>query len=324
MDVTKQFHVKAYSSDEHTYFDLIHSFPCLELTPTPVSGDALLHLEMVDFGPFVISKRKNSVFTIEHIVFNRNTVAIQFPAADDDALTRYQALPGAEQHCAFQLAGARVQWLIPENLWMYQIQIDQRWMEKALGQQAFRDYHELCRASSRKAYDVGVLAVVSEQLETMVNMGFQAQRNGQTFHESQLITMVSDIVMPCIMSDMSDMKISTRHKILSKALSYVQDHHGQAIRLEDLARFASTSVRNLQIVFKQEIGVSPTRYIQQYRLHRFRHALTRANSVSEAAYQSGFKHLGRLTEMYAKVFSKTPSAHLQTLPTQALEIGSSL
>ena len=265
---------------------------------------------MVDFGPFVISKRKNSVFTIEHIVFNRNTVAIQFPAADDDALTRYQALPGAQQHCAFQLAGARVQWLIPENLWMYQIQIDQRWMEKALGQQAFRDYHELCRASSRKAYDVGVLAVVSEQLET--------------FHESQLITMVSDIVMPCIMSDMSDMKISTRHKILSKALSYVQDHHGQAIRLEDLARFASTSVRNLQIVFKQEIGVSPTRYIQQYRLHRFRHALTRANSVSEAAYQSGFKHLGRLTEMYAKVFSKTPSAHLQTLPTQALEIGSSL
>lgn len=324
MDVTKHFHVKAHSSSQYTYFDLIQSFPCLELIPTPVVGDSILHMVLVDFGPFVISKRKNSVSTIEQITFNANTVAIQLPAASQDELKRYQALPGADEHCAFQPAGAQVQWLIPENLWLYQIQIDQRWMERVLGKQALKDYQELCRAASRKAYDTCVLATVSERLEIALQMGMQAQKNQQTFQQSQLMSMLSDILMPCIMSDIADVKVSTRHKILSKALSYIQDNHGQVIRLEELANFASTSVRNLQIVFKQELGVSPTRYIQQYRLHRFRHALTQANSVSEAAYQSGFKHLGRLTEMYAKVFAKTPSAHLQALPTQAIEIGASL
>jgi transcriptional regulator GlxA family with amidase domain len=76
------------------------------------------------------------------------------------------------------------------------------------------------------------------------------------------------------------------------------------------AQAASTSVRNLQIVFKQELGITPIAYIQQFRLHRFRHRLSDAQSVTEAAYASGFKHLGRLTERYARVFNHTPSLHL--------------
>ncbi len=117
------------------------------------------------------------------------------------------------------------------------------------------------------------------------------------------------------------MKPSTRQKILSKALDYIRLNFSNAIRLSDLANASATSVRNLQIVFKQELNVSPSRYIQQFRLHRFRHSLAKSNSVTEAAHNSGFKHLGRLTEQYAKVFDKYPSADLQMGTNTTLAYG---
>jgi len=49
--------------------------------------------------------------------------------------------------------------------------------------------------------------------------------------------------------------------------------------------------------------------------------LAMATSVTEAAYASGFKHLGRLTERYAQVFNHKPSSQLSSEPVQPLELG---
>jgi len=123
------------------------------------------------------------------------------------------------------------------------------------------------------------------------------------------------------MSDIGDDKTTTRQKILGKALDCVHKQFALPLSLETLAQASSTSVRNLQIVFKQELGISPGSYIQQFRLHRFRHFLADASSVTEAAYAAGFKHLGRLTERYARVFKSNPSSHLSQTVRDRFDLG---
>jgi len=177
---------------------------------------------------------------------------------------------------------------------------------------------------SRKAYDASILFTVAAATQHAIDVARASEESSVPLSATHVGNLITDILLPCIMSDLEDMKASTRQKILSKALDYIRDNHAKPIRLTGLADFVATSVRNLQMIFKQELGISPSRYIQQFRLHRFRHRLVSCSSVTEAAYNSGFKHLGRMTEQYAKVFSKYPSEDLLVDSDFQLDVGDSL
>jgi AraC-like DNA-binding protein len=310
MDVNNQVVIKVFEGAGLSYFDLAQSLSCIEMTSTPLFGDALIELDVVDFGPLLIAKRINSCSSIEELKFGSSTLAFQLPIADEAAIKQYLNLPGGERYSPFQPCGAKSQWLIPANTSMYQVQVDARWLKHVLGAQALKDYTELYKTASRKAYDPTVLFAAATATEHALNVAKKSEALALPISNSYLEGLVTDILLPCIMSDLEDVKASTRQKILSKALGYINTHHVKPIRLNELAEFVSTSVRNLQMVFKQELGISPSKYIHQFRLHRFRLHLVNSSSVTEAAYMSGFKHLGRLTEQYAKVFSTYPSDDL--------------
>jgi len=321
MDVNNQVVIKTYQGQGLSYFDLIQSFSCIEMTSTPLTGDALIDIDVVDFGPLLIIKRENNRSSIDEIKFGKYTLACQIPMPDPEAIRDFLNLPGGDRYNPFQLVGATTQWLVPEHTPTYHIQADARWLKTVLGAQALKDYSELCKVDSRKAYDASVLFTVAAAVQHAVEVAKESTQSQVPISASHLNSLATDIWLPCIMSDLEEVRASTRQKILSKALDYIREHHSNPIRLTDLAGFVSTSVRNLQIVFKQELGVSPSRYIQQFRLHRFRHRLASSSSVSEAAYNSGFKHLGRLTEQYARVFSNYPSEDLLIASDFKLELG---
>jgi AraC-like DNA-binding protein len=321
MDVNNQVVIKTYERKDLSYFDLIQSLTCIEMTSTPLSGDALIEADVVDFGPLLINKRSNTCSSIEEIQFGRHTIGFQLPVADSGAVLDFLNLPGGDHNNPFQPEGGFAQWFISEQTPTYHVQVDARWLKKVLGSQAVKDYSELCKVSSRKAYDAEVLLVVAGAVQHAMDVAKESVKSQIPISASHLESLVTDILLPCIMSDLEDVKSSTRQKILSKALDYIRDNHTTPIRLSEVASFVATSCRNLQIVFKRELGVTPSRYIQQFRLHRFRHRLVCSNSVAEAAYSSGFKHLSRLTEQYAKVFDKYPSEDLQIKSDLKLDVG---
>jgi AraC-like DNA-binding protein len=322
MDVNKPIVIKVFEGVGLSYFDLAQSMSCISMMSTPLSGDASIDAEVVDFGPLLIVKRTNSCSSIEELKFGRYTLACQLPMADASSIDQYINLPGGKRYNPFQPAGAESQWLIPENSPMYHVQVDARWLKRVLGAQALRDYKELYKVESRKAYDPAVLYSVALAVQHAMEVGKISVESDSPISESHLDSLATDILLPCIMSDLEDSKPSTRQTILSKALDYIREHYAQPISLTDLSENVSTSDRNLQIVFKQELGVTPSRYLHQFRLHRFRLHLVNANSVNEAARSSGFKHLGRLTEQYAKVFDSYPSEDLLVESEFKLEIGS--
>jgi len=306
MDFSSSFKIKTYENQGLSYFHLTHASPCLDMIATPLQGDAQVDVSILDFGPGVIIKRRNHGSALEEYQFADHVLALQLPVPDEVSIDTYIDVLGGLSHSPFLASGAKAQWIIPSDVWLFQLHLDVRWLRTVLGQQAMEDYLELSQATSRKAYDRQVLFAVASACEYAFTQGLA---NG-VVDRGRWQHFMTDILLPCIMSDIAEHKSVTRQKILGRALDYVHEQFSMPISIEKLAMVASTSVRNLQIIFKQELGISPGTYIQQFRLHRFRHLLTQAGSVTEAAYASGFKHLGRLTERYARVFEQKPSTHL--------------
>ncbi|MGV2977003.1 AraC family transcriptional regulator [Roseibium alexandrii] len=99
--------------------------------------------------------------------------------------------------------------------------------------------------------------------------------------------------------------------ILKRAVDMIRDRMREDISLIDLARHAGTTPRNLQIVFKREMDLTPVQYLQQCRLNLARHLLLARNGdipVSDVAELSGHRHLGRFSLAYKKRFGESPKA----------------
>jgi AraC-like DNA-binding protein len=99
--------------------------------------------------------------------------------------------------------------------------------------------------------------------------------------------------------------------ILKRAVDMIHDRMREDISLIDLARHAGTTPRNLQLVFKREMDLTPFQYLQQCRLNLARHLLLARNgeiSVSDVAELSGHRHLGRFSLAYKKRFGESPKA----------------
>jgi len=321
MDLMSSYFVKTYINQGLDYYYLTHASPCINVIATPLMGDSRLDISMVDFGPVLMMKRINHGAAIEEYRFPAHVMGVQLPTSNEASIQAFQQSPGGQCHSPFLTSGAKAQWVVPDNVAFYQLHIDARWLRKLLGESAMRDYLELSLAPSRKAYDASTLLAVASACEQALKIGLKAYEQHQALSADDIADLFKQILLPCLNSELTELKPSPRQKILGKALDYIHKHYASPISLTTLADVTATSVRNLQLVFKHELGISPGSYIQQFRLHRFRHMLAMAASVTEAAYASGFKHLGRLTERYAQVFDHKPSSQLSSNPPEPLQLG---
>ncbi|MCS6758858.1 MAG: helix-turn-helix domain-containing protein [Candidatus Devosia euplotis] len=76
----------------------------------------------------------------------------------------------------------------------------------------------------------------------------------------------------------------------------------------------AVSERTLVYAFQAYVGISPQTYLRRCRLNRVRTMLLAGNqtttTVTQAAMQMGFLHLGRFAGDYKQVFEETPKAAL--------------
>ncbi|MEP3427224.1 MAG: AraC family transcriptional regulator [Roseibium sp.] len=103
----------------------------------------------------------------------------------------------------------------------------------------------------------------------------------------------------------------TTPAILKRSLAYINECFAENISLLDICIHAGTTPRNLQLVFRRELGCSPIQCLQNVRLGFARHLLLSGGlerSVSDIADQSGHRHLGRFSVAYKKRFGETPRA----------------
>lgn len=102
---------------------------------------------------------------------------------------------------------------------------------------------------------------------------------------------------------------------LRQARRYMEQHHTEPLSVEQIAAAVRISPRQLQAVFTEHLGTTPSLLLRNIRLDRA-HTLLSERSTAErttvaaVATGVGFTHLGRFAAYYTQQFGETPSVTL--------------
>ncbi|WP_281648473.1 helix-turn-helix domain-containing protein [Parendozoicomonas sp. Alg238-R29] len=109
-------------------------------------------------------------------------------------------------------------------------------------------------------------------------------------------------------------KSSRRLKGVQRVVEYLKVHAGELPTLPELCAVAQLSERSLEYGFREQLGVTPIRYLTLVRLNGARRDLYLSDPVTtrvaDVAMSWGFIELGRFSGVYARMFQERP---LQTL-----------
>jgi len=106
---------------------------------------------------------------------------------------------------------------------------------------------------------------------------------------------------PSLLENMSD--------VMCNAIQLLEQCHDcSSLSFEEIAQAIGLSVFHFSRRFKQEIGMTPGRYLRQQRLNHALQLLFRTTlSIEEISYQSGFGSSRQLTEACKAAFGQSPS-----------------
>ncbi|WP_164659573.1 helix-turn-helix transcriptional regulator [Tropicibacter sp. Alg240-R139] len=94
------------------------------------------------------------------------------------------------------------------------------------------------------------------------------------------------------------------------------NHSSDRIGASALASTLGVSLRVLDLAFRQELGISPGRYMLQQRLQCVRSEIIQANLdrtlIKQIAIRNGFSDLGRFAQYYRRMYGELPSQTLES------------
>jgi AraC-like DNA-binding protein len=103
------------------------------------------------------------------------------------------------------------------------------------------------------------------------------------------------------------------HPGLGRAVEFIRLNFQSRLLMKQIAEAAGTSIRLLQLLFRQHLDCTPGEYIRRLRLEQAHRLLSQqlTASVTEAALESGFDHLGEFSAAYTKQYGERPSETLR-------------
>lgn len=103
-------------------------------------------------------------------------------------------------------------------------------------------------------------------------------------------------------------------RAVQSVLDHIESFPGSQYTIGDLAAIAGIGARQLQNLFQEQFGMSPTTFIRHIRLDGVRRDLQKGyetTKVGDVAFSWGFNHLGRFASHYEAKFGETPSRTLR-------------
>ena len=103
-------------------------------------------------------------------------------------------------------------------------------------------------------------------------------------------------------------------KRATETRNYIFSTSAADLDLASLARDLGITRQHLNRCFRENYDISVREFVHMYRLNQARKQLLSGGSemsVTEAAYSSGFNHLGRFSVEYRELFGETPSQALR-------------
>ncbi|MFT4927412.1 MAG: AraC family ethanolamine operon transcriptional activator, partial [Phenylobacterium sp.] len=108
---------------------------------------------------------------------------------------------------------------------------------------------------------------------------------------------------------------SRRLSGVRRVVEYLNVHASYLPTIPELCTVAQLSERSLEYGFKEQLGVTPVRYLKLVRLNGSKHDLVIANpkmtKVVDIALRWGFVEFGRFAAEYGRLFKELPSQTLR-------------
>ncbi len=101
---------------------------------------------------------------------------------------------------------------------------------------------------------------------------------------------------------------------LKKALGQIQDQFMKNLSMAEVARRAGLSVRTMNRLFLEELGLTPKQALTQYRItHATRLLQTGESTVTDVALEVGYSSLSQFITTFRKITGKLPSDFMRGL-----------
>lgn len=107
---------------------------------------------------------------------------------------------------------------------------------------------------------------------------------------------------------------ATRNERVRRAILLMEQHLGDPLSVEEIARRVNISKRQLERIFRQELGKSPHEVALELRLNYGQWLLLRTNRpITDIAAECGFADSSHFSRAYRNAFAETPSSARQTI-----------
>jgi len=77
--------------------------------------------------------------------------------------------------------------------------------------------------------------------------------------------------------------------------------------MQSVAQEAGLSLRNLNRLFLEQVGLAPKQALTQYRVAAAKHRLLKGSTVTDAALASGYKSLAQFITVFRRLTGQLPS-----------------
>ena len=103
--------------------------------------------------------------------------------------------------------------------------------------------------------------------------------------------------------------VSANYSGLDQAVEYIASHYSEDISVEDLSAMCGYHEKYFIGIFKSAFGISPHQYLIHYRLKRSCYLLKSGLTVTEVAYQCGYKEAKAYCRAFREKFGISPGTY---------------
>ncbi len=122
-----------------------------------------------------------------------------------------------------------------------------------------------------------------------------------------LIQMIAELIGN---QRLQTLKTVVLHQPLSKALDFIESHYAESLTLPALANVAGLSVSRLAHVFKAQVGMTVTAYLNMVRVKWAEFYLINSQlRISETAFQVGFGNLSHFNHVFRQATGLSPTEY---------------
>jgi CheY-like chemotaxis protein len=159
--------------------------------------------------------------------------------------------------------------------------------------------------ANKKLHDIPVIVVTGKTLTeddmTRLNQGVATVLNKGMFTREETAIHISRAL------ERKRKLNQDAQKLVRQAMVFIHEHYDEQISRRDLAQLVNISEDYLTFCFRQELGISPIKYLQRFRVNQAKLLLKASNkSITDIAFEVGFLDSGYFSRIFHRETGVSP------------------